>query len=64
MVAESVTGLVWGEPAHGFGVHHGHPQIFNISTGSAGADAVVDVAVVVAEGVEVETLAQVFGSDY
>lgn len=64
VVVESVSGLVWGEPAHGFGVHHGHPQIFDISTGSAGADAVVDAAVVAADGVEVETLAQVFGRDY
>ena len=36
---------VWWEPAHVFGVHHDHPVVFSISTDSAGADAVVDVAV-------------------
>lgn len=48
------------EPAHRFGIHHYHPVIFSISTGSAGADAVVGVAVFVLKLFDGEALADVF----
>jgi hypothetical protein len=51
------------EPAHRLGIHHADIVIFSISTDSAGADAVVGVAVVVLELVQGEALAEVFGGD-
>ncbi len=52
-----------GEPAHGFRVHHADVVIFSISTGSAGADAVVDVAGGGLQLVEGEALSEVLGGD-
>jgi hypothetical protein len=51
------------QPAHRLGVHHTHVVIFSISTGSAGADAVVDVAAGGFQLVEDEALAEVFGGE-
>jgi len=51
------------EPAHRLGIHHAHVVIFSISTGSAGADAVVDVAGGGFQLVEGEALAEVFAGE-
>jgi hypothetical protein len=51
--------LVRREPAHGLRVHHADVVIFSISTGSASADAVVDVALGGFQLVEGEALSQV-----
>ena len=51
---------VRGKPTHRLGVHHYHPVIFSISTGSACAYAVVGVAVFVLKLFDGEALADVF----